>query len=181
MIDAMQCRAARGLLDWTVPTLAARSNISASTIFGFEGQLRRPTRANLEALQRAFELAGVELISGNNRGQGVRMQVSKAQLAAPRFPSKQSFEKNFKVDAIYNDRSFTICMPVGVLQRLSSNAPNDPFDEAGLEVAFQEIKPAFELAATAAIKNNRADPSSIVLLSEADIEGVLVPSGSGAR
>lgn len=69
-----QCRAARGLLNWSQDELASLSKLSRSTIAGFERGEREPTRANLSTLRRIFEDAGVEVIPENGGGVGVRFR-----------------------------------------------------------------------------------------------------------
>lgn len=68
MITAAQCRAARALLSWTMPTLAEASAVSVSTINSFELERRKPIGANLAAIQRALEAAGVEFTNGDAPG-----------------------------------------------------------------------------------------------------------------
>ena len=63
-----QSRAARGLLDWSQAELAARSNLSESTVRDFEKGRRVPSINNLAAIQRVLEAAGVEFIDGNQPG-----------------------------------------------------------------------------------------------------------------
>lgn len=61
-ISAIQCRAARGLLGITQRELAERSGVGLRTIASFETEQRTPIRANLEAIRRTFEEAGVKFI-----------------------------------------------------------------------------------------------------------------------
>jgi transcriptional regulator with XRE-family HTH domain len=63
-----QSRAARGLLDWSQAELAARSNLSESTIRDFEKGRRVPSINNLAAMRRALEDAGVAFIDGDQPG-----------------------------------------------------------------------------------------------------------------
>ena len=63
-----QSRAARGLLDWSQAELAARSNLSESTIRDFEKGRRLPSINNLAAMRRALEVAGVQFIDGDQPG-----------------------------------------------------------------------------------------------------------------
>lgn len=68
-----QCRAARGLIDWTQTRLAEAAGISLSTVRDFETGKRRPIRANVLAITSAFEAAGVMLLSEEGTsGAGVR-------------------------------------------------------------------------------------------------------------
>ena len=72
MISAEQCRAARGLLDWTQAELAGRVSISAVSIRAFErgGEMRE---SNRRLLRLTFEAAGVQFIAENGGGAGVRL------------------------------------------------------------------------------------------------------------
>src|SRR5215471_6221190 len=64
MITSAQCRAARGLLDWTQQELANRARVGVVTVRQFEAGDVTPRRATLQVIQHAFALAGVALISG---------------------------------------------------------------------------------------------------------------------
>lgn len=74
MIDSDQIRAARGLLRWSAQELAKQAGLSLPTVQRMEAAQGTPTAYahNLEAVQRAFEQAGVEFISRNGGGPGVR-------------------------------------------------------------------------------------------------------------
>jgi transcriptional regulator with XRE-family HTH domain len=74
MITSSQCRAARGLLDWTQQELADAARIGVATIRLFEGDATESRQATLSVLRRAFELAGVEFIDENGGGPGVRLR-----------------------------------------------------------------------------------------------------------
>jgi len=76
MITAAQCRAARGLLQWTRDDLSKQAGVGLSTITSFELEQRRPIRANLAAILSALESAGVEFIPENGGGAGVRLRKS---------------------------------------------------------------------------------------------------------
>ena len=70
-----QCRAARALLDWTQDDLAARAEVSRSTVRGFEGGQHDLHRATTAAIRRAFEAAGVIFLeAGLEDGPGVRLR-----------------------------------------------------------------------------------------------------------
>jgi transcriptional regulator with XRE-family HTH domain len=75
-ITAAQCRAARGLLDWTQGDLAAATKLSAVTIRAFE-QGRDMRDSNRELLRLAFERAGLVFIDENGGGPGVRLAKGK--------------------------------------------------------------------------------------------------------
>jgi transcriptional regulator with XRE-family HTH domain len=74
MVTASQCRAARGLLDWTQQELADAARIGVATVRLFEGQATESRQATLAVLRRAFEVAGVEFIDENGGGPGVRLR-----------------------------------------------------------------------------------------------------------
>jgi transcriptional regulator with XRE-family HTH domain len=81
MITPSQCRAARGLLDWTQQELADAAHIGVATIRLFEGEGAEPRHATLAVLRRALELAGIEFIEENGGGPGLRL--SKLQRTKP--------------------------------------------------------------------------------------------------
>ena len=75
MLTAAQLRAARALLGWSQPTLAKASGISLPTIVRMEGQQGpgRSSAANVDAVRRALETAGVLFLDGED-GPGVRLK-----------------------------------------------------------------------------------------------------------
>jgi ribosome-binding protein aMBF1 (putative translation factor) len=79
MLTAAQVRAARALLDWSQKDLAAKSKLSVPTIKRMEGAMgpERSTEANVEAVRRALESAGVIFLepkSNKDGGAGVRLK-----------------------------------------------------------------------------------------------------------
>jgi transcriptional regulator with XRE-family HTH domain len=74
MITPSQCRAARGLLDWTQQELADAARIGVATVRLFERDAAESRQATLAVLRQAFELAGVEFIDENGGGPGVRLR-----------------------------------------------------------------------------------------------------------
>ena len=74
MITAAQCRAARGLLDWTQQELADAARIGVATLRQFEGEGAETRQATLAVLKWALESAGVEFIDENGGGPGVRLR-----------------------------------------------------------------------------------------------------------
>ena len=74
MITPEQCRAARGLLDWSQQDLAGRAAVGIVTVRQLEAGAHEPRRATLDVIQRAFESAGVEFIDENGGGSGVRLK-----------------------------------------------------------------------------------------------------------
>jgi ribosome-binding protein aMBF1 (putative translation factor) len=57
-----QCRAARGWLGWSQQDLAKRANIGLSTLKDFENGKRETIPNNLDAIRRALESQGIEML-----------------------------------------------------------------------------------------------------------------------
>ncbi len=74
MLTAGQCRAARGLLDWSQLELAEQAGVGIVTVRQLEASVHEPRRATLDVVRRAFEAAGVEFIDENGGGPGVRLR-----------------------------------------------------------------------------------------------------------
>jgi transcriptional regulator with XRE-family HTH domain len=74
MITPEQCRAARGLLDWSQADLADKAAVGIVTVRQFEAAAHEPRRATLDVIRRAFESAGVEFIDQNGGGPGLRLK-----------------------------------------------------------------------------------------------------------
>ena len=60
VLTASQCRAARGLLNWSQPDLAKRSGMHKQTISNFEAERSTPSKSSLEKMTRILENAGIE-------------------------------------------------------------------------------------------------------------------------
>ena len=74
MITASQCRAARGLLDWTQQELANAARVGVATVRLFESEATETRQATLAVIRGAFEVAGVEFTDENGGGVGVRFR-----------------------------------------------------------------------------------------------------------
>ena len=77
MISASQCRAARGLLDWSQQELADRAKVGIVTVRQLEAGAHQPRRATLDVVRRCLEAAGVEFIEENGGGVGVRLRTAR--------------------------------------------------------------------------------------------------------
>ena len=73
MITPAQCRAARGLLDWSQQDLADRAGVGIVTVRQFEAGVHEPRRATVQVVKQAFEAAGVEFLDPSNGGAGLRL------------------------------------------------------------------------------------------------------------
>lgn len=69
-----QCRAARGLLDWTQDQLACGAGVSRSTVRDFESCRHGLQRSTEAQLVRTLEAAGIILLPADVNGPGVRLR-----------------------------------------------------------------------------------------------------------
>lgn len=85
MVTPAQCRAARGLLDWSRQTLADKAGVSLRTLTYFEGGKRRPVPAVMAAVVAALERAGVEFTEadGVQRRLGARRDLEQPVHMSP--------------------------------------------------------------------------------------------------
>ena len=79
MITPAQCRAARGLLDWSQQNLADRAGVGIVTVRQFEAGVHEPRRATVQVVKQAFEAAGVEFLDPSNGGAGLRLAKSRSK------------------------------------------------------------------------------------------------------
>src|SRR5580704_8529461 len=70
MISPAQCRAARGLLDWSQQELAKKAGVGVVTVRQLEAGTHQPRRATLDVVRRCLESGGVEFIDENCGGVG---------------------------------------------------------------------------------------------------------------
>lgn len=79
-MTADQCRAGRGLLDWSQDDLATNARVSRATVADFERNLRTPMRNNLISMEECMFVAGVEFLPDDApMGVGVRFRERKLQ------------------------------------------------------------------------------------------------------
>jgi transcriptional regulator with XRE-family HTH domain len=83
MIPA-QCRAARGLLDWTQGKLAEAAGLLLSTVVKFERSGRAVRAETVQTMKCAMEAAGVEFIAENGGGPGVRLKKARRAATKPK-------------------------------------------------------------------------------------------------
>jgi transcriptional regulator with XRE-family HTH domain len=71
MMNIVQCRMARAALKWGIRELAKKAKVATGTISRFEaGEALQPR--TVEAIQRAFEAAGIEFTNGDKPGVRVK-------------------------------------------------------------------------------------------------------------
>jgi transcriptional regulator with XRE-family HTH domain len=77
LITSGQIRAARSLIKWTGKELAEASGVAFSTLMRLETGEGIPSAQvkTLDAIQKAFEKAGVEFIGTPEEGAGVRWKL----------------------------------------------------------------------------------------------------------
>jgi transcriptional regulator with XRE-family HTH domain len=63
-----QCRAARGLLNWTQQKLAEVAEVRISAVISFERNWRVATLETIQAMRLTLEAAGVEFTNGDEPG-----------------------------------------------------------------------------------------------------------------
>lgn len=76
LMQATQCRAARGLLNWSQGELGQKARVDRKTIADYERGFRSPHPRTLEALLKALEAAGIEFLDPIEGvcGSGVRFR-----------------------------------------------------------------------------------------------------------
>jgi DNA-binding XRE family transcriptional regulator len=74
ILSPEQCRAARGLLDWTQEELAEWADVSRSTIRDFENGRHHLHPATAMQVVAALEKGGALLIASDEAGPGVRLR-----------------------------------------------------------------------------------------------------------
>ena len=72
----MQLRAARNALGWSIETLSTATGVSMRTIIRYEDVDGVPPNrsGNLEKLESALEIAGIEFIGTPDDGPGIRIR-----------------------------------------------------------------------------------------------------------
>jgi DNA-binding XRE family transcriptional regulator len=61
-ITPAQCRAARGMLQWSQTELARRAKVARKTVADFEQEVRQLRRRSREAITDTIEAAGVHFV-----------------------------------------------------------------------------------------------------------------------
>lgn len=81
LLSPAQCRAARGLLNWSQPDLSERSDVHVQTISAFEHEKGTPTKRTLKKILHAFEFAGIEFTDNEGlRNQALKTRTYRGQI-----------------------------------------------------------------------------------------------------
>lgn len=78
MITARQIRAARALLGWSQQELADKAIVSLNALTRLERGNVDPRVSTLQAIQTALEKAGIEFLTDNGKGEGLRLAGGKS-------------------------------------------------------------------------------------------------------
>lgn len=89
-----QCRAARGLADWSQAELATAANVGLSTVRNFEAGRSTPVSNNLVAIVTALEKQGVQFIPENGGGAGVRWRDRQTAIDEGKSPNELTTEND---------------------------------------------------------------------------------------
>src|SRR3546814_3804792 len=89
-----QCRAARGLLNWTQAELAMFAGISRSTVRDFEGERHQLHRSTEALLISTLEKAGVRLLPPGREGAGARLCKHRPFLLPPYVKAHERSEEH---------------------------------------------------------------------------------------
>ncbi len=166
-ITASQCRAGRALLAWSQDDLEGKSGVSKKSIADFEREANIPFDRTLRELELALEAGGVQLISENGGGAGVRLRT-----AIPRLARKKvsRFDRVAAISINYRDREYQIRLSTDILDDIDrTNHPNDAAFEKSLDAHMNLIL----LTAAAAIDlpdKSRVDENGVVMLTNEDFE-----------
>ena len=77
MLSRFQILAARAMLEMTRAELAAKVGLSSTGLSNIENGIADPKVSTMEAIRKALEGAGVEFISEDAKGAGVRFKKPK--------------------------------------------------------------------------------------------------------
>jgi len=79
LITSAQIRAARAMLDWSREQLSDNSSVGLSALMRLESAEGVPSGniKTFEAVQKAFEKAGIEFLGSPEEGAGVRWKIKK--------------------------------------------------------------------------------------------------------
>ncbi|WP_426958327.1 transcriptional regulator [Muricoccus radiodurans] len=74
----VQCRAARGLLRWSIVRLSGLTDVPTSAISKFEVGAKPLTGGRQDVIRAALEAAGVIFVAENDEGPGLSLRKERA-------------------------------------------------------------------------------------------------------
>jgi transcriptional regulator with XRE-family HTH domain len=157
-ITGDQCRAARALVRWSQAQLARQARVHIQTIAEFERGAAIPYPETLQKLVAAFETSGLELISENGGGAGVRLKRPIAKLARKRV---SRFERVVTLLIDYRGREYRVKFSTAILDDIDRTS--HPSDEA-LSGALDRHLSLILARAAQAIDDHRVDKSGELIL-----------------
>lgn len=169
MITPEQCRAARGLLNWSQEELDQRSAVSKKTIVEFEGGGQIPFEKTLRQIELALEAGGVQFIPANGGGAGVRLKV-----AVPRLVRKRAsrFDRLATIAIHYKGAEYKLRLSTDILDDIDrTNYSTDVEYERSIDFHMNQIL----LTGAAAIDTSRTDDEGLVVLTPDDFPEVGSP------
>lgn len=114
-ITSDQCRAARGLLNWTQDELATNARVSRATVADFESNSRRPMTNNILAIEDSMFAAGIEFIPEDGTdGAGVRFRQRTLQYV--KTVKVDMFKGEATMPMVYCGNEFLCIVPREVLE-----------------------------------------------------------------
>ena len=116
-ISAAQCRAGRGLLDWTQDTLSKNAHVSRATVADFERNVRIPIKNNIISITCALEAAGVAFIQEDNQGVGVRFRELKLEYTRTLRPVAGGLCLRVR----YGGEDFSVIIPTDVIEDIDED------------------------------------------------------------
>ena len=159
-ISPAQCRAGRGLLDWTQDTLAKNAHVSRSTVADFERNIRVPTKNNLISIACTFEGAGIAFIEEDDHGAGVRFRELKLEYTKTLRP----VEGGLCLRVRYVGEEFPVIIPTEVIEDIDQ--ANDLTWEMQAKIVSNHL-PVFLNTAEKEISAGRtSDHNYVVLIHE---------------
>jgi len=99
ILSPSQCRAARGLLNWSQEDLAKRTGLHKQTISNFEAERSTPSKSSLENISYTLETGGVELIDMD----GTKRKTFGSRILKGRSGLYEMYEDYYKTIAVDKD------------------------------------------------------------------------------
>ena len=162
IITPAQCRAARALLQWSQDDLESHAKVAKKTIADFERGAQIPYERTLKLIAVAIEDAGIEFISENGGGGGVRSKKASARLLRKRV---SHFKNRASLSVSYQGNEYRVLVPARILDDLDRTRHKS---SAELEASINQHLNLILDCAAAKINSGGADEEGNVLLQSDD-------------